>query len=74
MSKVRLGPIVPYFTGGICVVHVEEVVTGILAALERGLTGQRYVLGGENMTYRAIVERAQGRRACADGSFRSRRS
>ena len=36
MSKVRLGPIVPYFTGGICIVHVEDVVTGFLAALERG--------------------------------------
>ena len=58
MRKVRQRPIVPYFTGVICIVHVEDVVTGILAALERGLTGQRYILGGENVTYRAIVERA----------------
>lgn len=51
-------PVVPYFTGGICVVHVEDVVEGILAALERGVAGQRYILGGENLTFRALGQRA----------------
>jgi dihydroflavonol-4-reductase len=58
IEKVRQRRIVPYFTGGICVVHVEDVVEGVLAALDRGETGQRYILGGENVTYRGVVERA----------------
>jgi dihydroflavonol-4-reductase len=57
LSKVRRTPVVPYFTGGLCVVHVDDVVAGTLAALRRGRAGQRYILGGENLTYRALVER-----------------
>lgn len=57
MRKVRHRSIVPYFSGGICIVHVEDVVAGILAALEKGRTGHRYILGGENVTYKRIVQR-----------------
>lgn len=35
--------------GGVNVVHIADVVAGHLAALERGRTGERYILGGENM-------------------------
>jgi len=48
--------IVPYFTGGMCVAHVLDVVEGIVAAIEKGKTGQRYILGGDNLPYRSIVE------------------
>jgi nucleoside-diphosphate-sugar epimerase len=58
VRTVRRTPVVPYFTGGICVVHVEDVVIGIIAALERGITGQRYILGGENLTFKALGQRA----------------
>jgi dihydroflavonol-4-reductase len=58
IRKVHRGRIFPYFLGGICVVHVQDVVEGILAALEQGETGERYILGGENVTFRAIAERA----------------
>ncbi len=58
LRTVRRARIVPYFTGGICVVHVQDVAEGILAALKRGVRGQRYVLGGENVTFRALAERA----------------
>lgn len=57
MRKVRRTTIVPYFAGGVSVVHVEDVVTGIVAALAQGETGHRYILGGENVTYQDIVER-----------------
>ncbi len=57
MRKVRLTRLVPYFTGGICVVHVQDVIEGIFAALERGVPGCRYILGGENLTYQALVKR-----------------
>jgi dihydroflavonol-4-reductase len=49
-------PLVPYFVGGRDVVHVGDVVDGILAAIERGRTGDRYILGGENLSYRRIAE------------------
>jgi len=58
VSKVRRGPIVPCFTGGICIVHVVDVVAGIVAAFHRGSIGQRYILGGDNVTFRVLAERA----------------
>lgn len=42
--------------GGINVVHVSDVVEGHLAALEEGRTGQRYILGGENLTLLELAE------------------
>jgi dihydroflavonol-4-reductase len=36
--------------GGMNVVHVQDVVTGHLAALEHGVRGERYILGGENIS------------------------
>ena len=56
--KVRRAAIVPYFLGGICAVHVEDAATGIIAALQRGKPGERYILGGENLTFKDIVVRS----------------
>jgi dihydroflavonol-4-reductase len=42
--------------GGVNIVHIDDVVGGHLAALERGQCGERYILGGENMTLRALVK------------------
>ncbi len=58
LERVRTAAIVPYFSGGICVVHVADVVDGIVAAIERGAAGNRYILGGENITYRDMFQRA----------------
>ncbi|HEY1754530.1 MAG TPA: NAD-dependent epimerase/dehydratase family protein [Bryobacteraceae bacterium] len=58
IRKVGAGAIAPYFTGGICAVHVGDVVDGMLAALERGSKGSRYILGGENLSYREIARRS----------------
>lgn len=57
LNKVNQARVVPYFTGGLCAVHVDDVVEGIIGALDRGQVGQRYILGGENLTYQALVER-----------------
>jgi len=37
-------------------VDVEDVVSGTLAALEHGKTGERYILGGHNITWKALME------------------
>ncbi|HLH72105.1 MAG TPA: NAD-dependent epimerase/dehydratase family protein [Chloroflexota bacterium] len=56
IAKVRGRRVVPSFVGGISVVHVEDVVDGIARVLEHGRRGERYILGGENLSYRQIVE------------------
>lgn len=38
------------------IVHVDDLALGHVAALERGRTGRSYILGGENMTMRAILQ------------------
>jgi dihydroflavonol-4-reductase len=43
-------------TGGTSVTHVDDVASGIVASLERGRSGERYILGGENLTVRQIVD------------------
>ena len=41
--------------GGVCVAHVDDVARGIVRALERGTKGERYVLGGSNVTLRELA-------------------
>jgi dihydroflavonol-4-reductase len=51
---------------GLNIVHVDDVAEGHLAAAEQGRVGERYILGGENMTLAEIlaeVAGAVGRRA-----------
>jgi dihydroflavonol-4-reductase len=40
---------------GLNVVHVDDVAAGHLLALERGVEGERYILGGENMSLKDIL-------------------
>jgi dihydroflavonol-4-reductase len=42
---------------GLNLVHVDDVADGHLAALTRGEIGERYILGGENMTLAALLGR-----------------
>lgn len=42
--------------GGAAVAHVDDVVAGIVAALSRGRPGERYILGGENVSVRRLAE------------------
>ncbi len=41
-----------YPAGGMNVVYVNDVVEGMIAAALRGAPGERYILGGENLTHR----------------------
>ena len=40
---------------GLNLVHVDDVAAGHLLAYERGAVGERYILGGDNMTLREIL-------------------
>ena len=54
VEKVRDGRVPGIPSGGTCVVDVEDVASGIRAAMERGTTDERYILGGENLSWEEI--------------------
>jgi dihydroflavonol-4-reductase len=43
--------------GGTAVAHVEDIANGIILALEKGRGGERYILGGENLHVRQVMEK-----------------
>ncbi len=55
VERLRRGRIPAIPAGCTCVVDVEDVAAGHLLALERGETGERYILGGENLSWREIL-------------------
>jgi dihydroflavonol-4-reductase len=63
MQRALANWIIPYSPGGQCLVHVEDVLDGILLALRRGQRGNRYILGGSNVSFHdmsnAVRERLQ---------------
>ena len=55
-----------YVDTGLNLVHVDDVAAGHVLAFEKGVVGERYVLGGENLSLREILEKIAaitGRRA-----------
>lgn len=60
------GRIPAYIETGLNVVHVDDVAEGHALALERGRIGERYILGGEDLSLKdllALVADVAGRRA-----------
>jgi dihydroflavonol-4-reductase len=49
-----------YVDTGLNIVHVDDVAAGHLLAYERGKAGERYILGGEDMSLRGILELIAG--------------
>jgi dihydroflavonol-4-reductase len=48
---------IPFYPlGGVCVVDVDIVAETIMAAMEKGVKGERYIIGGENVSYKTLVD------------------
>jgi dihydroflavonol-4-reductase len=59
------GKVPAYVDTGLNVVHVDDVAAGHLLALEKGVIGERYVLGGDNLALAeilAIIAKEVGRK------------
>jgi dihydroflavonol-4-reductase len=46
----------PVVAGGLNIVDVEDVALGHILAMEKGVVGQQYILGGDNLTFSQIFE------------------
>ena len=63
VRRFLLRRIPAYVPGAINIVDVEDVAAGHLLADERGVTGERYILGGRNYTWERLfadLERLSG--------------
>lgn len=56
IELIRARQMPAYPTGGTNCVAIEDVVEGHVLALKKGRHGERYVLGAENLTYKALFE------------------
>lgn len=43
-------------SGGTSVAYVQDVAAGVVRALERGRSGERYILGGENLSVKDLAQ------------------
>jgi dihydroflavonol-4-reductase len=66
IRDATFGRMPAYIETGLNVVHVDDVAEGHILALERGVIGEKYILGGEDMSMAqilAIVAEAAGTKA-----------
>ena len=64
IADAAVGRMPAYVETGLNIVHVDDVATGHLLAADRGTVGERYILGGENLTLAqvlALVDAETGR-------------
>ncbi len=54
-TKLLSRPILPRLETMINVVDIRDVAPAVVAALQKGKAGQRYILGGENINVRQLV-------------------
>ena len=63
LREFTSGPLCLVCKGGTAVAHVEDVACGTVAALEKGQSGKKYILGGDNVSIcemAAIAQRCAG--------------
>jgi dihydroflavonol-4-reductase len=56
MLELAKGKIPGHPTGGLSVTDVDDAALGIVAALQHGQSGERYLLTGHNMTYAEVFK------------------
>ncbi len=54
--EAAMGRMPAYVDTGLNVVHVDDVARGHLLAFEKGVVGDRYILGGEDMSLKYILD------------------
>lgn len=59
-----------YVDTGLNIVHVDDVALGHWLAYERGTIGERYILGGENLSLQTIFTRIAAIAGCAPPRIR----
>ncbi len=57
IRRVKKWQVPLYIDGGMNIVYVGDVVSGMIAAAQRGGRGERYILGGENLTHKEVFRR-----------------
>ncbi len=65
IRDAALGKMPAYVDTGLNVVHVDDVAEGHILAFEKGRIGERYILGGDDMSLReilAVIAEAAGRK------------
>jgi dihydroflavonol-4-reductase len=55
LLATRLGGVPLYARGALNAVAVDDVVTGHINAMAKGRPGERYILGNENLSHRALL-------------------
>lgn len=45
-----------YPTGGVCVADIDDVAKAHIAAMRLGKSGERYIVGGENLSYKQVFD------------------
>ena len=59
VRRFLLRRIPAYVDGAICIVDVEDVAAGLLLCDEKGITGERYILGTRNYTWQRLFGELQ---------------
>ncbi len=57
IRRVKKNQVPFYIDGGMSVVYIGDVINGHITAAERGRSGERYILAGENLTHKDIFQR-----------------
>jgi hopanoid-associated sugar epimerase len=66
LVEAAMGRVPAFVDTGLNLVHVDDVAAGHLLAMEKGVIGERYILGGQDASLRemlAVIARLTGRKA-----------